>query len=242
MFLSFFFFLSSLFKVLDLSGIRFGTLNASGLTAFGKLQILNVTQCDIESIISVTQLPNNLNDSAVEDKSILNEIPNMYLQLANMSIGNQDEDNTNVTYYTSTIGYEEDSTQESQLHTGKVVPTILNGFILQGVSIIDLSDNPLTLLSQELFMNTPNLYKIFAGNLFICCSEILPENFNPSQCETSEHMVSSCSLMIESKVYQAILFLLAIIGVMSNIGNYHSKSILNYLIVYHKKNNSCKKI
>jgi hypothetical protein len=80
---------------------------------------------------------------------------------------------------------------------------------LRYLRVVDLRDCLVEEISQEMFQSLKSLETVYAQTFKLCCSIVLPPQFNPSSCEAPKDDLSSCEDLLGSVAYVVSLSVLA---------------------------------
>ena len=93
-----------------------------------------------------------------------------------------------------------------------------NGFQrMKTLRVLDIRGNPFSAVSGHTLRGLPNLVSVYADNHRLCCSQILPERFNPSGCQSPTDDVSSCGNLLGSQVQQISVAVHASVSLVANV-------------------------
>ena len=88
---------------------------------------------------------------------------------------------------------------------------------LSKLQIFDLRGCAMLEFPPKLFLELENLHQLFGDTYKLCCSRVLPEDFNPSNCHTPVSEISSCSNLLRSDLYRLFLGLFAALALAGNV-------------------------
>ena len=81
---------------------------------------------------------------------------------------------------------------------------------------LDMTDSPMTTFPFYMLKNLSSLTWISAGNHKMCCSSVLPSQFDQENCLTPMKAVLSCENLVMSDIYRYLLWLQAVICIVTN--------------------------
>ena len=88
---------------------------------------------------------------------------------------------------------------------------------IKTLRVLDLRGNPFTAVSGSTLKGLDDLVSVYADNHRLCCSQILPEGFNPSDCQSPTDAVSSCDSLLGSQVQQISVAVHASVSLIANV-------------------------
>ena len=95
-----------------------------------------------------------------------------------------------------------------------------DGFqFLKKLRLLDLRGCPMQRLSKGLFSGLDKLENVYADNYKVCCSDVMPSNFNLEDCCAPDDVVSSCKSLLRSNVHRVGVSVLASLALAGNVGS-----------------------
>ena len=92
--------------------------------------------------------------------------------------------------------------------------------VLKFLHTLDLRGCPVKSFVPNLFKGLSALHTLHVDNYKLCCSQVLPVDFNVNHCHGPQHILSSCYSLLGSSAYRAVVAALTVVGLIS-----HSLSI-----------------
>ncbi|KAL8579971.1 hypothetical protein ACOMHN_056859 [Nucella lapillus] len=88
--------------------------------------------------------------------------------------------------------------------------------VLPKLTIVDLSECPLTEFYEHLFKGLPHLETIYTSKYQMCCPTIVPEQFCISNCHSPSDGVSSCAALLRTDGFRAFLVIYTFLALVGN--------------------------
>ena len=88
---------------------------------------------------------------------------------------------------------------------------------LSKLQVIDLRGCSVLKFPPRLFRGLDNLQQVFGDTFKLCCPQVLPAGFNPSNCHAPVSEISSCDNLLRSNVYRLFLTVFAIFALSGNV-------------------------
>jgi hypothetical protein len=93
--------------------------------------------------------------------------------------------------------------------------------------VMDLRGCSVEEISQEMFQSLESLEAVYAQTFKLCCSTVLPPQFNPSSCEAPKDDLSSCEDLLGSVAYVVSLSVLAVLAVVGNATSFIYRTVFS---------------
>ena len=202
-------------------GLAECSLTSVELPALPNLLQLDLSDNHLTSLTSQHFLPaNNLRLLSLAGnplKSVLVRDPNMTsplnLQLLDLS---------RVTMETLDIQNFVDLSSLNILNLSDSAVDIVKSPGLQQLKLLTVADFhgcPMTVFPGDIFKGLLQLQTIFADNYKLCCPAILPRSSSQLKCHAPENELSSCSALLRSDIYRALLALFATLALLGNLAS-----------------------
>ena len=88
---------------------------------------------------------------------------------------------------------------------------------LSKLNVLDMQDCDVLEFPPKLFLELGDLTEVHSGTHKLCCSQVLPAEFNPNNCYSPVSEISSCNNLLRSGVYRLFLGMFAVLSVIGNI-------------------------
>ena len=92
---------------------------------------------------------------------------------------------------------------------------------------LDTRGSPLEEFPADLLRNLSSLRTLFSDNYKLCCSQLLPDDFNINNCFAKQSALDSCEDLLKLDFYRAALWIFAILALSGNAGSFVSRVILS---------------
>jgi hypothetical protein len=99
--------------------------------------------------------------------------------------------------------------------------------LLRDLRVVDLRGCLVEEISQEMFQSLESLETVYAQTLKLCCSIVLPLQFNPSSSQAPKDDLSSCEDLLGSVAYVVSLSVLAVLAVVSNATSFVYRTVFS---------------
>ena len=87
---------------------------------------------------------------------------------------------------------------------------------LSNVQVVDLRGSVIVEFPPTLLQKLHNLREMYSDNYKLCCSQVLPTDFNLRDCHAPASEISSCNNLLRSNVYRLFLAVFAAIALSGN--------------------------
>jgi hypothetical protein len=93
--------------------------------------------------------------------------------------------------------------------------------------VLDLQGCLVEEISQEMFQSLKSLKPVYAQTFKLCCSVVVPPQFNPSSCKAPKDDLSSCEDLLGSVAYLVSLSVLAVLVVVGNATSFVYRTVFS---------------
>ena len=88
---------------------------------------------------------------------------------------------------------------------------------IKTLQVLNLEGCPLTYFGKEIFQGLKGLRMLKADNYKLCCGDVLPQGFNPANCDAPQDELSSCTALLQSDFYRISLAVLCCLVLVGNL-------------------------
>ena len=88
-----------------------------------------------------------------------------------------------------------------------------------------LTGCPVTTFPTMIFQGLKGLTLIHADSYRLCCSAVLPQDFDPRNCHAPSDSISSCDNLLSSTAYRVALCVLAVLAVLGNLASFTFRAV-----------------
>nr|KAG5708256.1 hypothetical protein BaRGS_021190 [Batillaria attramentaria] len=98
---------------------------------------------------------------------------------------------------------------------------------LKDLHTLDMSGCPVTEFPRDMLLGLEQLEEVYADNYKLCCPDMLPAGFRPSQCRAPTDEISSCDALLRSDVYRVLLAVFSALALLGNLISLSYRTFFN---------------